>query len=239
MNRAWAIFRSYPYMSNVVGYTTLFASADFIQQSMLGGAQGRNVQLSEEASEQQASVTHREDITVAGQSEKAHLKESESCKNTSGEKHSSVKEKSIHSIDWAQTARVALVGLCFHSNFNYHWLRALERMFPGGGTKRISVKVFLDQLIAAPVTISAFYIGLSTLERQQDPFEDWKKKFWTSYKTGIVYWSTMQAVNFSLVPPVARTVFVGGISLGWTVFLCHFRQQSNESVEPVEPPKIH
>ncbi|KAK1795181.1 hypothetical protein P4O66_010357 [Electrophorus voltai] len=69
--------------------------------------------------------------------------------------------------------------------------------------------------------------GLSTLEGQKDPFEDWKNKFWTSYKTGIVYWSTMQAVNFSLVPPVARTVFVGVISLGWTVFLCHFRRQTN------------
>uniref|UniRef100_A0A4W4H883 Uncharacterized protein n=1 Tax=Electrophorus electricus TaxID=8005 RepID=A0A4W4H883_ELEEL len=99
MNSAWAIFRSYPYISNVVGYTALFATADFIQQ------------------------TH-------------HF-----C------------------IDWGQTARVALIGLCFHSNFNYHWLRALERMFPGGRTKRISMKVFLDQLIAAPVTISAFYIG--------------------------------------------------------------------------------
>ena len=71
MNRAWAIFRSCPYISNVVGYTTLFASADLIQQSMLGGAQGRNVQLCEEASEQQASFTDTEDVTVAGQPQKA------------------------------------------------------------------------------------------------------------------------------------------------------------------------
>ncbi|KAI4877347.1 hypothetical protein NFI96_017325, partial [Prochilodus magdalenae] len=192
MNRAWAIFKSYPYISNVVGYTTLFASADLIQQSMLGGAQGRNTQLSEDTLEQQASITNIGEVTVAGQSEKAHLTDSES--RTSGKECSSGTQKRtpIHSIDWAQTARVALVGLCFHSNFNYHWLRALERMFPGGGAKRISMKVLLDQLVAAPVTISAFYIGLSTLERRQDPLEDWKNKFWTSYKTGVVYWSTMQ-----------------------------------------------
>uniref|UniRef100_A0A673HKZ2 Si:ch211-120k19.1 n=1 Tax=Sinocyclocheilus rhinocerous TaxID=307959 RepID=A0A673HKZ2_9TELE len=122
MNRAWVLFKSHPYISNVVGYTTLFATADLIQQSML------------------------------------------------------------HSINWAQTARVALVGFCFHANFNYHWLRGLERMFPGGGIRRVSLKVFLDQLFAAPMTISAFYIGLSTLEGAEDPLEDWRTKFWTSYK---------------------------------------------------------
>lgn len=39
----------------------------------------------------------------------------------------------------------------------------------------------------------------------------------------------LQAVNFSLVPPVARTVFVGGVALTWTVFLCHFRQLKSDT----------
>jgi len=40
-----------------------------------------------------------------------------------------------------------------------------------------------------------------------------------------------QAVNFSLVPPVARTVFLGGISLAFTIFLCNLRQQSDNKPE--------
>ncbi|KAM3873208.1 mpv17-like protein [Diretmus argenteus] len=185
MNRAWALFKAHPYISNVVGYTTLFASADLIQQSTLQGKPAAD-------STSDPPQLYR----------------------TSG-------------IDWGQTARVAFVGFCFHANFNYHWLRGLERMLPGGGVKIITGKVVLDQLVAAPATISAFFIGLSLLESKQDPLEDWKEKFWPSYKTGVVYWSTMQAVNFALVPPVARTVFVGGIALVWTVFLCHFRQQGH------------
>uniref|UniRef100_A0A673FNY3 Si:ch211-120k19.1 n=1 Tax=Sinocyclocheilus rhinocerous TaxID=307959 RepID=A0A673FNY3_9TELE len=121
---------------------------------------------------------------------------------------------------------LGLVGSCFHANFNYHWLRGLERMFPGGGIRRVSLKVFLDQLFAAPMTISAFYIGLSTLEGAEDPLEDWRNKFWTSYKR-FPHFLMSQAVNFSLIPPVARTVFVGGVALGWTVFLCHFKQQKS------------
>ncbi|XP_013868173.1 mpv17-like protein isoform X2 [Austrofundulus limnaeus] len=108
MNRAWAAFKAHPYISNVLGYTALFASADLIQQRVLG-------------------------------------------KKPAAEGSSS--------INWHQTARVATVGFCFHANFNYHWLRWLERMLPGGGVKVVAGKVVLDQLVGAPLTISAFYIG--------------------------------------------------------------------------------
>lgn len=155
MNRVWVMFRSYPYITNVVGYTTLFATADLIQQSMLEGTHGQSTQLSVDISEQEASVPSRQEGAVA------HLKDSEWSKHPAEEKDQSVTVTNapMHSVDWGQMFRVALVGLCFHSNFNYHWLRALEKRFPGGGAKRIFVKVFLDQLVAAPVTISAFYIG--------------------------------------------------------------------------------
>ncbi|XP_062255621.1 mpv17-like protein [Platichthys flesus] len=179
MNRTWALFKAHPYISNVLGYTTLFASADVIQQSVLGGS------------------------TAEGST----------------------------GINWGQTARVATVGFCFHANLNYHWLRWLERMLPGGGVKAVTGKVVVDQLVAAPLTISAFYIGLSLLEKREDPLEDWRQKFWTSYKAGVIYWSTMQAVNFSLVPPVARTVFLGGIALTFTIYLCHLREQPSHKLE--------
>ncbi|KAM9783138.1 mpv17-like protein [Neosynchiropus ocellatus] len=178
MHRAWTALRAHPYISNVVGYTVLFSSADLFQQSFLREEQKRSVGM-----------------------------------------------------DWCQTARVATVGFCFHANFNYHWLRGLERMIPGGGVKAVVAKVVVDQLVAAPLTISAFYIGLSFLEHKEDVLEVWRQKFWTSYKTGVVFWSTMQAVNFSLVPPVARTVFLGGVALIFTIYLCHVRQQHNNKPE--------
>lgn len=112
MQRAWALFKAHPYVSNVLGYTTLFASADLIQQSVLGGNRG----------------------------------EGSASEGGGG-------------IDLWQTARVATVGFCFHANFNYQWLRWLERVLPGGGVRAVAGKVVVDQLLAAPLTISAFYIG--------------------------------------------------------------------------------
>lgn len=156
MNRVWAMFRSYPYITNVVGYTTLFATADLIQQSYLGGTHhDQSTHLCGDISEQEVSVTSTEEGAVT------HLKDSDWRKHSAKEKDSPVTVTNfpVHRVDWSQTFRVALVGFCFHSNFNYHWLRALEKRFPGGEPKIIFVKVFLDQLIAAPATISAFYVG--------------------------------------------------------------------------------
>ncbi|XP_061677237.1 mpv17-like protein isoform X1 [Syngnathoides biaculeatus] len=143
MSRVGAAFRAHPYISNVVGYTALFASADLFQQRVLG----------------------RRDASRA---------------------------PAAAPVDWRQTARVATVGFCFHANFNYQWLRWLERVLPGGGVRAVTGKVVLDQLVGAPLTITAFYIGLSLLENNDDLLADWKEKFWPSYKTGVVFWSTMQ-----------------------------------------------
>lgn len=43
--------------------------------------------------------------------------------------------------------------------------------------------------------------------------------------------SSSQAVNFALVPPLARTVFLGGIALTFTIFLCHLKNQRGHKLE--------
>ena len=146
MSRVWALFKAHPYLSNVVGYTALFTSADLIQQCMLGGTSKKGHKMASDGADGNLSVDRPEE-TLDGTSKRS---------SSSGTKTVSA----LAGIDWSQTARVAVVGFCFHANFNYHWLRGLEKMFPGGGAKRVSGKVILDQLIAAPATISAFFIGM-------------------------------------------------------------------------------
>lgn len=71
--------------------------------------------------------------------------------------------------DWAQTGRVALVALTFHANFNYLWLRGLERLLPGRAPAAVLAKVGCDQLVGAPVAILAFYSGELTGEGRAEP----------------------------------------------------------------------
>ncbi|ELK13548.1 Mpv17-like protein [Pteropus alecto] len=61
--------------------------------------------------------------------------------------------------DWRQTGRVATVAVTFHANFNYVWLRLLERALPGRTPRAILAKLVCDQAVGGPVAVSAFYTG--------------------------------------------------------------------------------
>ncbi|XP_061446722.1 mpv17-like protein [Rhineura floridana] len=125
------------------------------------------------------------------------------------------------SLDLKQTAKVALVGFTFHANFNYGWFQSLERLLPGTKAAMVIAKVTCDQAIAAPITIGAFYTGLSLLDSESDIFENLQEKFWPTYKAGVLCWTFFQAVNFTLVPPLLRTACVGACSFLWAAFLCY------------------
>ncbi|XP_039347331.1 mpv17-like protein isoform X3 [Mauremys reevesii] len=130
--------------------------------------------------------------------------------------------------DWAQTRHVALVALSFHGNFNYVWLRGLERALPGRAPGAVLAKVLCDQLLGAPVAILAFYTaGMSILQGKENIFSDCKKKFWNTYKTGLMYWPFVQLSNFVLVPVYLRTAYTGLCGFLWAIFIC-FSQQSGD-----------
>ncbi|XP_004692169.1 PREDICTED: mpv17-like protein isoform X2 [Condylura cristata] len=59
--------------------------------------------------------------------------------------------------DWQQTRHVATLATTFHANFNYVWLRLLERALPGRAPRVVLVKVLCDQAVGGPVAISGFY----------------------------------------------------------------------------------
>lgn len=61
--------------------------------------------------------------------------------------------------DWRQTRRVATLAVTFHGNFNYVWLRLLERALPGRAPRTVLAKVLCDQTVGGPIALSAFYVG--------------------------------------------------------------------------------
>uniref|UniRef100_A0A8C1HPS1 MPV17 mitochondrial inner membrane protein like n=1 Tax=Cyprinus carpio carpio TaxID=630221 RepID=A0A8C1HPS1_CYPCA len=131
-------------------------------------------------------------------------------------------------VDWTHTRNVAVVAFSFHGNFNFFWMRFLERRFPGNELRPVLRKLLLDQTLAAPLAISAFYTGeLSFMEGREEILQDWREKFLNTYKTGLTYWPFMQLLNFALVPPLIRTAFTGCCGFIWATFLC-FSHQSGD-----------
>ncbi|XP_076148239.1 bMERB domain-containing protein 1 isoform X2 [Alosa pseudoharengus] len=130
-------------------------------------------------------------------------------------------------MDWKHTRNVAIVAFSFHGNFNFFWMRFLERRFPGNSARMVLRKLLLDQTTAAPLATSVFYTGVSFLEGKEDIFQDWREKFFNTYKTGLMYWPFVQLLNFALVPLYLRTAFTGCCAFVWATFLC-FSQQSGD-----------
>ncbi|TWW70401.1 Mpv17-like protein [Takifugu flavidus] len=120
-------------------------------------------------------------------------------------------------IDWSHTRNVAIVAISFHGNFNYFWLRALERRFPGKSVGMVFRKLLLDQSFASPLATSVFYTGVSFLEDKEDVFEDWREKFFNTWKF----------LNFVLMPLYMRTAFMGCCAFLWATFLCFSRQSGD------------
>lgn len=56
--------------------------------------------------------------------------------------------------DWRQTRRVATLAVTFHGNFNYVWLRLLERALPGRAPRTVLAKVLCDQTVGGPIALS-------------------------------------------------------------------------------------
>uniref|UniRef100_A0A3P9IMP6 Mpv17-like protein n=1 Tax=Oryzias latipes TaxID=8090 RepID=A0A3P9IMP6_ORYLA len=117
-------------------------------------------------------------------------------------------------VDWKQTRNVAVVAFTFHGNFNFFWMRFLERRFPGTSAGMLLRKVLLDQTAAAPLATSVFYTGVSFLEGKDDIMEDWRENVFLD----------LPLLNFALVPLYMRTTFTGCCAFVWATFLCFSRQ---------------
>uniref|UniRef100_G3Q621 MPV17 mitochondrial inner membrane protein like n=1 Tax=Gasterosteus aculeatus aculeatus TaxID=481459 RepID=G3Q621_GASAC len=128
-------------------------------------------------------------------------------------------------MDWRQTRNVAVVAFGFHGNFNFLWMRFLERRFPGNSLRMVMRKLLLDQTTAAPLATSVFYTGVSFLEGKEDIFEDWREKFLNTYK--VSGGRDQPFVNFALVPLYVRTTFTGCCAFVWATFLCFSRQSGD------------
>ncbi|XP_073707711.1 mpv17-like protein [Garra rufa] len=133
-------------------------------------------------------------------------------------------------VDWTHTRNVAVVAFGFHGNFNFFWMRFLERRFPGNALRTVLRKLLLDQTVAAPLAISAFYTGVSFMEGRDEILQDWKDKFLNTYKAGLTYWPFMQFLNFALVPPLVRTAFTGCCGFVWATFLCFSHQSGDGTI---------
>ncbi|CAG0895089.1 unnamed protein product [Darwinula stevensoni] len=141
-------------------------------------------------------------------------------------KHFAKARNEVLEYDFAGIGRCAVLGSSILPSLLFMWYKWLDRTFVGAAAKTVVLKVLLDQCLMTPTSISVFYIGMSTLEFKSDILAEWKQKIGPTYLTSWFFWIPAQAINFALLPPPARVVYVASASFIWINILCWFKRQS-------------
>ncbi|XP_022097145.1 mpv17-like protein 2 isoform X2 [Acanthaster planci] len=129
-------------------------------------------------------------------------------------------QETLPTFNWIRTGRMLTIGI-FLGPLNHYWYLALDKFLPGVKGRTVAKKILLDELIASPVMTSTFFVGMGLLEGKTlaDSIDVLKKKFLTVYMVDIAVWPPVQAINFFLVPPQLRVIYVNVFILLWDVFL--------------------
>ena len=130
------------------------------------------------------------------------------------------------SYDWSRSGKMLLMGL-FHGAPKHYLYLYLDRTIPGRNITSAAKKVLFDQTVISAFLNSTFLYGISIME-SQTPAQAWrglKDKFLQLYICDWLLCSPFQMINFILVPPKFRVLFVNVIDLVWNTILSYFQHQ--------------
>ncbi|XP_059480012.1 mpv17-like protein [Neocloeon triangulifer] len=128
--------------------------------------------------------------------------------------------------DQGTLARYGVVGTFIYPTILFNWYKWLDARFVGTAAPIIVKKLLLDQFLLTPPLLVIFYASMSIMERKGDILEECRNKIIPTFKTSCMFWLPAQSINFMLVPPAARVVYVGSCAFIWVNILCWFKRQN-------------
>uniref|UniRef100_A0A7E4VPW4 Mpv17-like protein 2 n=1 Tax=Panagrellus redivivus TaxID=6233 RepID=A0A7E4VPW4_PANRE len=134
-------------------------------------------------------------------------------------------------IDWKRVFRVGAIGM-LHGPMNHFWYGFLDRAALRGSQRVIVAKKVASDLAASPAFAVAFVTGLTLLEGNsiREALLEYKQKFIQIFTLDACVWPPAQAINFWLVPPAFRVLFVSAVVLVYSGLFSAIRHDDHEPV---------
>ncbi|KAL1994446.1 hypothetical protein VTN49DRAFT_1916 [Thermomyces lanuginosus] len=137
-----------------------------------------------------------------------------------------VDRKGLDKHDYGRTGRMILYGGAVFGPAASAWYGVLQRHIAFRSyAATIATRVAADQVLFTPSHLFCFLTSMSIMEGS-DPWEKLRNGFWPTFKTNVGVWSTVQAINFSVVPLEYRVLVVNVVSLGWNCYLSYMNSRS-------------
>jgi len=123
---------------------------------------------------------------------------------------------------------MAYAALCV-TPFAHNWYRLLDRLvkMPSSASRfspqalgAVLKRVFLDQLVAAPIFITGMFTTRGLIAGSDLPSigEKVRNEYLDMFAAGLMVWPTAQCLNMWLIPLQFRVLFNNFVGLGWSVF---------------------
>jgi len=130
-------------------------------------------------------------------------------------------------LNFKEAARFCIFGTLYVAPSLYVWVRISSRLFPGQSVKIAITKALCEQFTYGPFAITSFFIGMNLLEGKtwDEGVDELKKKFISTYKTGVFFWPVVQTINFAYVSQKNRVAVTSVASFFWTIFLSYMKHE--------------
>jgi protein Mpv17 len=146
--------------------------------------------------------------------------------------------------DFLRTLRFFCFG-CMISPFLGRWNNFLERRFPlrtlpnsnRVSLRALSKRVACDQIIMAPIGLSAFIVSIGLMEGR-DPTQIREKMhdlFKPTILTNWKVWPLAQLINFRYMPLPYRVPFQSTCGVFWTLYLSIINSREDDKLDACKP----
>lgn len=140
--------------------------------------------------------------------------------------------------DWTRFKNMATIGIIYYGPVAFYYYKLLDGKLPGNSRRTVLLKVFIDQFIYTIPSLLLFYCIMGKLEhkRNSEIKDEIKMKFIPTYAVDFTFWPAVQLINFSIVPPSYRILYVSTANFVWLIFLSYIK---NKPRLPVYMEKIN
>ncbi|XP_011312674.1 peroxisomal membrane protein 2 [Fopius arisanus] len=126
--------------------------------------------------------------------------------------------------NWSVLRRYIVYGYFLAGPILHGWYLWLDKFFVGTTGAVVMKKLFCDQFILTPPLLVLFFSSMSLMEGKDEILGECKAKFVKTFQTSCLYWLPVQFVNFLIIPPKYRVVFVSIAAFLWVNILCHLKR---------------
>mmetsp|Transcript_5773 Transcript_5773/g.10819 ORF Transcript_5773/g.10819 Transcript_5773/m.10819 type:complete len:215 (+) Transcript_5773:192-836(+) len=137
-------------------------------------------------------------------------------------------KEAASSWDSYRTLRMCTYGGLWLGPFLHVWYRGLEQLFVGRAGPLVMVgKLLLDQSMAAPANMVAFYVIQGKMQNHSwlEVSNVLQERLWPTMCSLWTLWVPVQFINLTFVPLDKRVLVVNIVGVAWSMIMSKFGSQ--------------